>query len=350
MNPLVEIEKSPNNRYVRYDSKLGEGSSKEVWRAFDTEKGIEVAWNSTNNICYDINNEDKINNEVAILKTLKHPNILTLYDYWKNESTGHTCFITDIMVGGTLHEFIYRIGNINLAIIKNWCKQILQALNYMHTQSPPIIHRDLKCDNIFIDSCTSILRIGDFGLSAIKKNPFLSSMRGTVPYMAPEIFEEKYTEKIDIYAFGMCLLEMITKRYPYEECMGNPIKLWQLLQTNTKPIILSSIKDVEIHSFIELCISPEATRPSANELLKHAFLNTNLSKDNSFINIENLVSVDNKNILHKTPNKDKDINMYDQTPEKDNCTPIKDKYTPSKINDKEDEVNKLEFKILSKWI
>lgn len=70
---------------------------------------------------------------------------------------------------------------------------------HLHTQQPhPIIHRDIKCENIFINSNTGEIRIGDLGLATIKKTDFTSSVLGTPEFMAPEIYEEKYTTLCDI--------------------------------------------------------------------------------------------------------------------------------------------------------
>ena len=105
-----------------------------------------------------------------------------------------------------------------MEVIKRWSLQILEALNYLHTRDPPIIHRDLKCSNIFIDGKTSTILIGDLGLSRRRKDAQMS-IAGTPEFMAPEIFANGvYDEKVDIYALGMCLLELITKKVPYSEC------------------------------------------------------------------------------------------------------------------------------------
>ncbi|EGR30039.1 protein kinase domain protein [Ichthyophthirius multifiliis] len=109
--------------------------------------------------------------------------------------------------------------NPRLKIIKSWCKQILTGLNYLHQQEPhPIIHRDIKCENIFINTSNNQIRIGDLGLALTLKTDYTGSILGTPEFMAPEIYEEKYGTPVDIYAFGMCLLEMATLEVPYKEC------------------------------------------------------------------------------------------------------------------------------------
>ena len=108
---------------------------------------------------------------------------------------------------------------LTMEAIKRWSVQILEGLKYLHTRNPPIIHRDLKCTNIFSDGKTSKIMIGDLGLSKRLWEGTQMSIAGTPEFMAPEIFANGvYDEKVDIYAFGMCVLELITKKVPYSEC------------------------------------------------------------------------------------------------------------------------------------
>lgn len=104
----------------------------------------------------------------------------------------------------------------------------------MHSQEPhPIIHRDIKSDNIFIDSNDGMIRIGDLGLATFLSNDApAGSVLGTPEYMAPEIFQGEYSTKIDIYAFGMTLLEICTLEVPYLECKGNPGKVYKKVKTS----------------------------------------------------------------------------------------------------------------------
>lgn len=115
-----------------------------------------------------------------------------------------------------------------LKVLKNWCLQILEGLNYLHTRDPPIIHRDIKCDNIFINGNTGQVKIGDLGLAtnAVNYTSAKLSIIGTPEFMAPEYYDEDYDEKVDIWAFGMCVLEIATLEYPYIEC-SNPAQVFK---------------------------------------------------------------------------------------------------------------------------
>lgn len=118
------------------------------------------------------------------------------------------------------YRYLRRFKKINPKVVKSWCRQILKGLSFLHSRSPPIIHRDLKCDNIFITGTTGSVKIGDLGLATLKNRSFAKSVIGTPEFMAPEMYEEHYDESVDVYAFGMCMLEMATSEYPYSECTG----------------------------------------------------------------------------------------------------------------------------------
>uniref|UniRef100_A0A0A9AYU6 non-specific serine/threonine protein kinase n=1 Tax=Arundo donax TaxID=35708 RepID=A0A0A9AYU6_ARUDO len=89
--------------------------------------------------------------------------------------------------------------------------------------------------------------------------------------MAPELYTGNYNELVDIYAFGMCMLEMVTCEYPYSECQGMG-HIFKNVSQDKKPAALYKVKDVEVRSFIEDCLAPVAERLSASELLKSPFL------------------------------------------------------------------------------
>ena len=115
------------------------------------------------------------------------------------------------------------------------------------------------------------MKIGDVGLAAIVgRSHAAHSIIGTPEYMAPELYEEDYTEMIDIYSFGMCLLEMVTMEIPYSEC-DSVAKIYKKVTSGVKPQALNSVPDPEVKAFIEKCIAQPRARPSASELLNDPF-------------------------------------------------------------------------------
>jgi serine/threonine protein kinase len=91
-------------------------------------------------------------------------------------------------------------------------------------QEPPIIHRDLKCDNIFINGNSGEVKIADLGLAVLQNKA--QTVIGTPEFMAPELYDEHYDERVDVYAFGMVMLELATLRFPYDE-MKNPAQIFK---------------------------------------------------------------------------------------------------------------------------
>jgi WNK lysine deficient protein kinase len=249
------------------------------WRAYDTIEGIEVAWNVIKLSRVPPNERKRIKTEVKLLKDLEHPNVIKYHNSWVNREREEIVFITEIMSSGSLkecvlflsptpllmisvnscyslllyhlplHRYIKKNPIIRWNAVKRWCRQILTGLEFLHSQQ--IIHRDIKCDNIFINGSTGDIRIGthpsssssphlcsagDLGLSTkIAEGNVLPpttadrgeirqitaaamTCLGTPEFMAPELYDENYNEKVDIYAFGMAVLEMVTALTPYHDC------------------------------------------------------------------------------------------------------------------------------------
>jgi WNK lysine deficient protein kinase len=271
------VERSPGERYLRFSEKLGSGASKDVYRAYDTEEGIEVAWNVVHLAGVPKNERNRIVNEVRLLERLHHQNIISFHGSWINREQQQVNFVTEILSSGTLKSFINKVQVIRWKIAKRWAVQILKGLEYLHSQDPPVIHRDLKCENIFINGTSGDLRIGDLGLSTVHRNGKALSVLGTPEFMAPDMYEEEsYDEKVDIYAFGMCLLEIFTKEIPYQEC-NNPAQIYKKVTRGAPPDSLCRLQSTHARKFIELCLGyinddGKYIRPSAKELLDHPFL------------------------------------------------------------------------------
>ncbi|KAK3838297.1 MAG: kinase-like domain-containing protein, partial [Linnemannia elongata] len=267
------LETDPSNRFQRLNDILGEGAYKHVYRAFDQEEGVEVAWNQLRIDHLTKKEAQKILSEIEILQSIRNDHIINFYASWSTKAPNggeRIVFVTELMSSGTLKQYLKKTlkGALKPKVLKSWCRQILQGLVYLHTHNPPIIHRDLKCDNIFINGNNGQLKIGDLGLAVVRHRTHVSSVLGTPEFMAPELYDEKYDEKVDIYAFGMC----VTKEYPYSECT-NQAQIYRKVTKGIKPASLDHVKDPETWDFINRCLDhDDRTRPSAQELLDSDFL------------------------------------------------------------------------------
>ncbi|KAM1819207.1 hypothetical protein ACFX15_000828 [Malus domestica] len=274
------IEKDPSNRYVRYNEILGKGAFKTVYKAFDEVDGIEVAWNQVKIDAVLRSPEDleKLYSEVHLLKSVKHDNIIKFYNSWVDDQKNTINMITELFTSGSLRRYRKKHKNVDMKAIRNWARQILGGLVFLHSHNPPIIHRDLKCDNIFINGNLGEVKIGDLGLATVMQQPTARSVIGTPEFMAPELYEEEYNELVDVYSFGMCMLEMVTFEYPYCECKS-PAQIFKKVTSGVKPAALGKVNDPQIKRFIEKCLVPASERLSAKELLKDAFLQVDNPKE-----------------------------------------------------------------------
>uniref|UniRef100_A0A8C2PFY6 Protein kinase domain-containing protein n=1 Tax=Capra hircus TaxID=9925 RepID=A0A8C2PFY6_CAPHI len=216
------VATSPDGRYLKFDIEIGRGSFKTVYRGLDTDTTVEVAWCELQTRKLSRAERQRFSEEVEMLKGLQHPNIVRFYDSWKSVLRGQVCIVlvTELMTSGTLKTYLRRFREMKPRVLQRWSRQILRGLHFLHSRVPPILHRDLKCDNVFITGPTGSVKIGDLGLATLKRASFAKSVIGTPEFMAPEMYEEKYDEAVDVYAFGMCMLEMATSEYPYSECQN----------------------------------------------------------------------------------------------------------------------------------
>ncbi|XP_066225607.1 serine/threonine-protein kinase WNK1 isoform X10 [Saccopteryx leptura] len=264
---------SNDGRFLKFDIEIGRGSFKTVYKGLDTETTVEVAWCELQDRKLTKSERQRFREEAEMLKGLQHPNIVRFYDSWESTVKGKKCIVlvTELMTSGTLKTYLKRFKVMKIKVLRSWCRQILKGLQFLHTRTPPIIHRDLKCDNIFITGPTGSVKIGDLGLATLKRASFAKSVIGTPEFMAPEMYEEKYDESVDVYAFGMCMLEMATSEYPYSECQ-NAAQIYRRVTSGVKPASFDKVAIPEVKEIIEGCIRQNKDeRYSIKDLLNHAF-------------------------------------------------------------------------------
>ncbi|TYI85960.1 hypothetical protein E1A91_D04G034300v1 [Gossypium mustelinum] len=285
---ILEID--PTSRYIRYNEVLGKGAFKTVYKAFDEANGIEVAWSQVriDEVLQKPEDLERLYSEVRLLKSLKHSNIVRFYNSWIDDKKKTVNIITELFTSGSLRQYRKKHKKVDMKAVKSWARQVLAGLIYLHSHDPPIIHRDLKCDNIFINGNQGEVKIGDLGLATVLEQSNAKSVIGTPEFMAPELYDESYNELVDIYSFGMCMLEMVTFEYPYSECR-NSAQIYKKVSSGIKPAALSKVKDQEMKLFIEKCLVPVPQRLSAKELLMDPFLQANASAKNHPLSLPDIV-------------------------------------------------------------
>ncbi|XP_042959004.1 probable serine/threonine-protein kinase WNK4 isoform X2 [Carya illinoinensis] len=305
------VETNPTGRYSRFDEVLGKGAMKKVYKAIDEDLGIEVAWNQVklNEVLRSPEDLQRLYSEVHLLSTLNHDSIIRFHTSWIDVDRKTFNFITEMFTSGSLREYRKKYKKVNIRAIKSWARQILQGLVYLHDHDPPVIHRDLKCDNIFVNGHLGQVKIGDLGLAAILHGSRSAhSVIGTPEFMAPELYEEDYNELVDVYSFGMCVLEMLTSEYPYSEC-SNPAQIYKKVTSGKLPEAFYRIDNLEAQLFIGKCLVPASKRLSAKELLLDPFLKpdedeqlpmTNLGSQKPFLNKGKIEKLQSSSVPHRT--------------------------------------------------
>ena len=216
--------------------------------------------------------EAEFTNEISLLKTLDHPNIIKLFDcYYDNR---YYYMVEEYCSGGDLFDYIQKekfFTEKKASIIFN---QLLSAVNHLHKKN--IVHRDLKPENIvFIETKNKdiFIKLIDFGTSVSIKGKNLTQELGTIYYIAPEVFMNDYNEKADIWSCGIILYTMLCGHPPFcgnkEDVIKNKI-LHSKLTFPTKEFKKVSKEAIE---YIKLLLSynPEK-RPSAEEALHNKWL------------------------------------------------------------------------------
>mmetsp|Transcript_20688 Transcript_20688/g.33357 ORF Transcript_20688/g.33357 Transcript_20688/m.33357 type:complete len:548 (-) Transcript_20688:173-1816(-) len=172
-----------------------------------------------------VSDEKKLLQEMRVLSKLSHRNIIRVYDVFDTEQ--YVVLILEYVPDGDLFTEILREKNIISE--KDACRyvgQMLNALEFLHTQNPRILHLDLKPENILFDKKSGQVKLADFGFSQYLKQDeehVKLPVKGSEPYMSPEMTKEIYCPEGDLWSVGVVLYAMLAKQLPFGQRLPRSI-------------------------------------------------------------------------------------------------------------------------------
>ena len=262
---------------------LGEGSFAAVYRVqnriTDSIRAMKII-NKSSNISAEADKE--IFNEINILRTMDHPNILKIFEFYSTKDS--YSIVTELCSGGELFNEIVDKGPFNENYSAYVMFQIFSAINYCHNMK--IIHRDLKPENILIvdrDKTTNYprVKICDFGTSKMfEKGAVQRKLVGSSYYIAPEVLKHNYYEKCDIWSCGVILYILLSGRPPFGG--ENDKEIMERVATGKYDLQTNPFNKVSKHCIDliqKLLVMDPKKRLSAQEALAHSWFKDNKSKE-----------------------------------------------------------------------
>ncbi|KRY75850.1 Nuclear receptor-binding protein [Trichinella pseudospiralis] len=262
------LEESPCGRWQKRRERVSQRDVPGIdaaYLAMDTELGVEVVWNEVH-----FSERRKLRAELQEIRLvfdrltrLEHPNLIKLHSYWldTNCDKQRVIFITEYMSSGSMSQFMKRTARggraLGLKAWKKWCMPVLLALDYLHSFEPPVVHCNLTSDTIFIQQ-NGLIKIGCVTPYLIHQHvkTYRENIRN-LHYIAPEYrrIGDQLSPAVDIYAFGICALEMAVQGV----AGTSPDQIQRSLQL---------IEDDEQRRLISLCLEHDPhVRPSARQLI-----------------------------------------------------------------------------------
>ncbi|MBA2380181.1 MAG: protein kinase [Blastocatellia bacterium] len=227
-----------NQRYeiVR---KIGGGGMGAVYLASDNNLGgvLRAVKEMVQTHIEDDQQEKAINDfkrESMILSTLDHPSIPTIYDYFFDEEESRFYLVMKYISGGDLSSRLRATseGKIDEKMVTEWAIEIVDVLDYLHSQPSTIVYRDLKPSNIMVDGNSGRVMLIDFGIarSISQREEKGVTAVGTMGYAPPELFSGNVEPRSDIYSLGSTMFHLLTGADP----QSNPLLIFDF-QKNPRP-------------------------------------------------------------------------------------------------------------------
>ncbi|XP_071957572.1 serine/threonine-protein kinase SIK3-like isoform X2 [Antedon mediterranea] len=199
--------------YYEIERTIGRGNFAVVKLATHVITKAKVAIKIIDKTQLDDENKRKIEREVQVMKLLRHPHIIRLYQVMQTERMMY--LVTEYASGGEIFDHLISHGKMTEREARPKFRQIVAAINYCHCRH--VVHRDLKAENLLLDANKQV-KIADFGFSNFfESGQLLKTWCGSPPYAAPELFEGKeyLGPKADVWSLGVVLYVLVSGNLPF---------------------------------------------------------------------------------------------------------------------------------------
>eukprot|EP01116_Phalansterium_solitarium_P025293 TRINITY_DN9590_c0_g2_i1.p1 TRINITY_DN9590_c0_g2~~TRINITY_DN9590_c0_g2_i1.p1 ORF type:complete len:976 (+),score=404.90 TRINITY_DN9590_c0_g2_i1:228-3155(+) len=221
--------------------RLGRGSYGEVWKGLwrNTPCAIKKLYTSDSAPAVSDKTLRELRSEVDVLCRLRHPSV-TLF-MGACCQLPDPCIVMEYVSRGSLARLLSQRETVELGwpLRVEMLIDVARGMNYLHSMRPPIMHRDLKTDNLLVDDSWQV-KLADFGLAktqAAGSGGWARTNCGTVGYAAPEVLQNRpYTDKADVYSFGVVMWEVLTRDIPYREHVNTMAVIRSIDRGETLPI------------------------------------------------------------------------------------------------------------------
>lgn len=262
--------------------KIGEGSFGIVFKATYKKTGATYAIKAIDKR-NKTNQEGKtyFKREIEIMYKIRHPNIVRLYTHFEDDS--YCYFVMEYISKGNLYDNIakQRKKCFDAKTVANYMKDLLSAVYYLHSMDPPIIHRDIKLENVLLNE-DGVIKLTDFGWSNyIFSDEVRDTFCGTPVYLAPEMIDRKeHDHNVDIWCIGVMMFELITGKLPFNTT--NKI----LLEDSIRNLKINWPSDMnnQVRDLISRILKIEPSkRLQIENIFKHPFFTSNFTNLNDFL-------------------------------------------------------------------
>jgi len=257
-------------------AKLGEGAFSSVWRVKRISDSQEYAMKKVKLTPLSEKEKQNAINEVRILASINNPNIIGYKEAFFEDVPLTLCIVMEHAGGGDILNKINQHQKSNTHFkekdIWRYATQMIMGLKTLHDMK--ILHRDLKCANVFLSTDGKAAKLGDLNVSKVAKNNLVYTQTGTPYYASPEVWKDQpYDSKSDIWSLGCVIYEMCALKPPFR---ANDMQgLFKKIQRGVFDRIPSHYS-IDLYNLISMCLQVKPSlRPSCDQLLTHPVIRKN---------------------------------------------------------------------------